>query len=101
MPNPPVRHLSRARADGVLPVCAEYCLGALWCRSNVVVSCFVRAGLYPTDTLEAAFVDAAVDAVGDNHMVLRPAVQEQDVTRKVCTYSQYVVGEGNARGRQR
>ena len=40
-------------------------------------------GLYPEDTLEAAFADAAVDAVGDNQMKLAPTVQEKDMTKKV------------------
>lgn len=33
--------------------------------------------------MEAAYADAAVDAVGDNHMVLRPTVQEKDEAKKV------------------
>ena len=41
------------------------------------------SGLYPEDPLEAAYADAAVDAVGDNHMELRPTVQEKDEAKKV------------------
>ena len=40
-------------------------------------------GLYPEDTLEAAFADAAVDAVGDNHTRLEPTVLEEDMAKKV------------------
>eukprot|EP00904_Undaria_pinnatifida_P006911 jgi/Undpi1/334/HiC_scaffold_1.g00330.m1 len=41
------------------------------------------AGLYPEDALEAAYADAAVDAVADNHMELRPAVLEKDEAKKM------------------
>ena len=42
-----------------------------------------HSGLYPEDALEAAFADAAVDAVGDSHMKLAPTVQEKDLDKKV------------------
>nr|WEX24894.1 glutathione S-transferase [Saccharina japonica] len=41
------------------------------------------AGLYPEDPLEAAFVDAAVDSVVDNHMKLAPTMPEKDQAKKV------------------
>nr|UZD11052.1 glutathione s-transferase 2 [Macrocystis pyrifera] len=40
------------------------------------------AGLYPEDALEAAFADAAVDAVGDSHMKLVPTIQEKDKAKQ-------------------
>ena len=42
-----------------------------------------HSGLYPEDALEAAFADAAVDAVADNHTRLAPTVQEKDQDKKV------------------
>ena len=49
---------------------------------SMVYPC-VYPGLYPEDPLEAAYADAAVDAVADNHMELRPTVQEKDQAKKV------------------
>ena len=40
-------------------------------------------GLYPADPLEAAYADAAVDAVGDNHVELRPTLLEKDEKKMV------------------
>ena len=50
---------------------------------NLFFPLLFYSGLYPEDPLEAAFADAAVDAVGDNHMRLAPTVQEKDMTKKV------------------
>ncbi|CAM9421625.1 unnamed protein product [Laminaria digitata] len=41
------------------------------------------AGLYPEDPEEAAFADAAVDSVADNHMKLAPAIQQKDQAKKM------------------
>lgn len=41
------------------------------------------SGLYPDDHIEAAFADAAVNAVGDNHMRLAPTVLEKDKANQV------------------
>lgn len=42
-------------------------------------------GLYPTDPIDAAFADAAVDAVTDIHIPMRASIQEKDDEKKVCT----------------
>lgn len=46
---------------------------------------FAIPGLYPTDPVEAAFADAAVDAVVDNHQKLGPTLYEKDPIKKVRT----------------
>lgn len=52
-------------------------------------ACFphVRTGLYSEDPIEAAFADAAMEAVIDMHFHLRPTVHEQDPTKKVYSRS--------------
>lgn len=42
-------------------------------------------GLYPTDPIQAAFVDAAIDAVMDIHIPMRASIQEKDDDKKACT----------------
>lgn len=40
-------------------------------------------GLYSEDPIEAAFADAAMEAVIDMQFHLRPTIYEQDPTKKV------------------
>lgn len=40
-------------------------------------------GLYPSDPIEAAFADAAMDAVMDIHIPMRAFVYEKDDQKKV------------------
>lgn len=48
-------------------------------------SCDFVSGLYPTDPLEAAFADAAAEAVNDMHILLRATFRENDAAKKVGT----------------
>lgn len=51
---------------------------------NALYKSFVT-DLYPEDDLEAAFVDAAADAVMDCHTFLRPIFMAKDEATKVRT----------------
>lgn len=42
----------------------------------------VISGLYPADPLQAAFADAAVEAVADVHNPMRDSLHEPDATKK-------------------
>lgn len=57
----------------------------------------VGAGLYPTDPVEAAFVDMAADTVFDSQMKIAPTLYEPDKDKKVhwrraCLKSGGVIG---------
>lgn len=43
-------------------------------------------GLYPTDPIEAALADAAIESVIDIHGPMRDSIQEKDDAKKVCGY---------------
>lgn len=43
----------------------------------------VHPGLYPEDSLEAAFADAAVDSLHDSNIKLIPILREKDKVKQV------------------
>lgn len=54
-------------------------------------------GLYPTDPIDAAFADAAMDSVTDIHIPMRASLQEKDDEKKVRAEERWV---GNAAGEE-
>lgn len=50
----------------------------------------VVSGLYPWDPVEAAFADAAVDAVTDNHFKLAPTFFMKDLEKRVRAIAQVI-----------